>query len=337
LFGIPALAGPAIGADSPPTSPPPTTYVSGAAVSTLRGPTDFAKETDQPGPALEIQRVSIVIDLYPDVAVIEQVYTIWNRDDAVEATIGMEQANPRFGQSKVLRTNRPLATVAAINSGPLTDENIEMVPVWVRGPEGGPGYRVSVTAQFPKGRSTLNVRCAVKTVGSLDINAVTKPSESGWSYFALRTGTRAWGGSRDRNTPAPPLVVSLNLRKGVELSSLHAEEWTDGARESTFNGEQTIWWRRPTRLVIRYKATEDAWRASTEDELIASARRYIAVPAASHITALQDAELMQQPGHVKRTPSNDPARARRALIVPVTLLLLLALAIFLIRRKRREE
>ncbi|MFT7626257.1 MAG: hypothetical protein ACI9WU_005452 [Myxococcota bacterium] len=304
--------------------------VEGAAISTLRGPTDFSK--GQPAPELQVQRISIRAELRPALAIVEQTVTVNNPGTPTKTTVGIAQG-PHDGRDGArLVPTTPLAVSVWHSGARLTDDDVTIRRSDNAGAGGEPGYEVAIRVAFPSGESELSVILALPTVPEVRVENIRRPASSGPAHFGLQVSHFPWDWSDEGepDTALPKTTTVVSTAGGLPLDSLAADVWAHGAV-----GDGSAWfWTGTPRLTLRYEADPDAPRPETHDALIRAARSLVAEAPVGHLNVPSGAEAVPRPGTIRRPGPLDPARARRALIVPMSLATLLLIAGWLYVRRR---
>ena len=318
-----ALCAPLAGAQGPTVQSVP-----GAAISMLRGPTGFADEHGYRGPALVVERIAVRVELHPDVARVEHTYAIRNPGARVTTSVGVRQQNPEVGDAKVVHCLRPLAAVAWLDGARLPEEAVRHEPSFKDGAEDG--YTLGVTATFPAGSSVLSLTTVLQTSASELANGGMKPTGAGDARFAFQSNHYSWSWTPGQDLPEPPTVFAIRMTGGVGLPLLRAEEWTDGA---VSDGSALYWTRAPS-LVLRYSPPHGAHRANTRDDLASLTRLLVERPPTGSFPVPEMATAVERPGDPPTLLPPDEARARRALIVPASLMSFVLLGAWLWLRRR---
>ena len=309
---------------------PPEVYVPGGAVSTLRGPHGFDREEGAIRPSLHVSAISVSVELHPDLAFVSQTYTISNPMDGDAATIGIWQPDPSFGDGRFVRTTRPLGAVVWLAGERLPEDQVRIRPI---DDEGARGYRVAITARFPRGESDLNLQLCVQTVASAESEGIIRPAGAGRSRIALQVSHYSWGWSPGEELERPPIVTRLSLAPPLGLDDLTADVWTDGAQTDG----SALWWHGTPWVVASYHPPHTVSRAQTRDALLRRARALLDGPRRSHLRVPASLRVARRPGLSTDSPQSDALRARRALIVPASVLLLLLIAGTLYMQRRRRN
>lgn len=309
-------------------SQPSVALLPGAAVSALRGPTGFATDADSRGPALGVAAISVRATLFPDMAVVDQTYTVINDGTPIATTVGIRQTgHPELGDRLAVRAGRPLAVAAWLGGEVLAEDSVVMKLPANAAPKDG-AYELGVFAVYPTGASELSVRVIVQTVADTEMDGVRRPRGSGPSRLALQLAYYSWDWSPSQ-TEAPAVVALVAAGKGASLEGVVAEAWTDGAIKSV----DGIWWADSPWAVLTYQADPDARRARSVDELARAARDLLHKPPMGHLSLPADAEPYERPGPKALSDVLDTSRVQRAMIVPALGALLLLLAGLAIRRR----
>jgi hypothetical protein len=303
----------------------------GAAISTLRGPTGFAEDAAARGPALHARQISVRIELYPDLVLVEQTYTVHNPDKAIRAVVGVHQSNLTIAPRRTLQASSPLAAAAWLNKEQIQDLDLKIEAK--NDGQGNPdGYRLAITAYCPPGESTLSVLTALQSVLSVTLAGVEKPAGTGWSRVGFQVNHYAWGWSPDAPPQDPKITVKLSAHGGTSLSRIHAEEWTEAQTDG-----RAIWWQGAPWVVLKYDASSGAQRALTGDELSARARQLVNRRPRMHLVAPPDLRAMTRPNRTQESRPIDQDRTRRAMLVPTTILAILLLIAFLVARHQSKK
>ncbi len=310
----------------------PLVRVPGAAVSALRGPTGFPDDVNQRGPSLLVDSISVRVELHPDLALVEQTYTITNADKATSATVGVRQRDHAYGEGHALQTYRPLAATAWLNGKRLAQESVTIHALPNQAPK-GPGYEVALSTVFPAGQSELSLILAMQTVADVDVAGARQPAGDGDSHFALQFSHYSWDWAPGDEAPEPQTKAVITTAGGTPISGLIAEAWTDGAVRTA----DAFFWQRAPWFVLRYRSPKGIRRAATRDDLVRTARKLVRDRPLGHVLVPESAAAATRPGPGYGEPVIDPARARRALIVPLGALILLLLCGYFYGRRRRTE
>jgi len=313
-------------ASSPLVASPDSTVVSGAAVSILRGPFGFTDDPNTQGGGLRVHAISVRANLHPDLARIEQTYTIVNSGSPLKTQLGIVQTDPSYATGEVIHTPSPIGAVAYLNGG-LLDSNAVNITKNNSPRDTKGGYRVGLQATIPNGKSRLTVVTVIQTVATSSDENMKKPVGSGWSRLALQFNHYAWDWSFTPDGNEPKVTISLHTSKQVGLERLHAEEWTPALSDGS-----SLWFENAKRLIVRYDSPTSAKRARTYDELEAEARVLLTIPPNGHVIIPASATPVFKPNRTVVIPPVDRARAHRALIIPVIGMALLLLCALVVRR-----
>ena len=331
ISGLLLVLTPILGASASPENEP-RAHLPGAAASGVRGPTGFSANANLRGPTLEVAQVSAQITLHPDLAVIKQIITLHNPDVATRTTVGIRQRDPAYGDNKVVHTSLPLAAAAWLDGARLPTGNVRIRHLTES--DGPRGYEVALDGAFPEGTSELALTIVVQTVSDTREGAgFTRPAAGGWSRLALQMSHYAWDWSPRTDAPDPQFTVQLTTAGGISLDALEPESWTPGARRDT----RSVWWRAAPWFVVRYKSGGAVRRARSHDELLRQAELLVAAGGApSHLTQPARTTPIDRLRPLEPSAEDNAQRARRALIVPATGIVLLLLAGYGYRRRRRR-
>ncbi|MEC8024093.1 MAG: hypothetical protein VX223_09185 [Myxococcota bacterium] len=294
-------------------------------VPVLQGPTGFASEPTWRGPPVELRRISIRAELLPDMAVIEQTYTVSNPGAPVTVTMGLRYRSPVDNE---LDLQLPLAAQGWIDGKPLPTENVQ-VQALLKTEEFGAGWQLPVQCRLDEGESILSLVIVVATVPiERNSRGISRPSQAVASLH-LEGDYSAWGWSLGDEVPAPEVATALSLSSDIPANSLHAVQWMAGA----VRNESTTYWKRLPNITIRYDAVPDAFRARTVDGLWRRARKATDRTVRGHIDIPASALAIDPPGRAMGEEPIDPARTRRAMLVPAVVLLALLAAAYVFRRR----
>jgi len=316
---------------SPIAGPKITHVVNGAAISTLRGPTGFSEDAAAKGPPLVVQRISVRMELYPDLVLVEQSYSLKVPGKGIRAELGIRQSNLNYGTGKSLQSKPPLGTVAWLNRERLPDSDLQIEK---REDEAGnsDGYRVGVTIHCPPGNNILTLLSTHQTVSTLETNKTNRPSATGWSQLGFQVNHYAWGWAPELESADPEILVKLSTHEGTSLKRLHAEEWTEAKTDGT-----NIWWEGNPWVVLKYDSESGSRRALTLDELQVFSRHLLARRPRPHLEKPKELKVFQRPTRGNSSHPVDEKRTRRAMLVPTTALAMLLLIAFLVVRHRAKR
>jgi hypothetical protein len=316
---------------SPATGPKITSLSHGAALSTLRGPTGFAEDAAAREPSLQATEISVRLELYPDLVLVEQTYSLLVPGKGIRAVVGIHQSNLNYGVGGSLRSGRPLGSVAWLNKERLPDSDVRIESN--EDSQGNPdGYRVAVTIHCPPGKNTLSLLTTLQSVSNMEVNGQEQPAATGWSYLGFQINHYAWGWAPDMEAADPKILVKLSAHQGTSLSRLHAEEWMPAMSDGS-----NIWWEGNPWVVLKYDAESGANRAVTLDELQGVSRTLLERRPRPHLIKPEEWHTFDQPNRAQARPSVDNDRTRRAMLVPTIVLALLLLAAFLVTRHRAKR
>jgi hypothetical protein len=306
--------------------------VQGGAISTLHGPTGFVQDAETRGPSLRVQRISVRVELYADLALTEQTYTIENPGTVTRTTIGMIQSNPRFGNDQGIQSFRPVEPVAYLDNVRLPDEDVREETTRTQEPDSSRGYRIGISANFPPGTSLLSLITVVQTSPEPEETPAQTENEQPWSRFSLQCHYYSWGWTPEDSVAKPSMITSLRVMDDVNIMQVHADEWTEGA----VGEPRHVWWRHAPWFVLRYQRDQDAAEKPSADVLRSRMRELLDAPPLGHLTVPDGLAPLTRPGQRKALTPTDPSRVRRAMIIPIVafLLVLLALYLYFYRRPR---
>ncbi len=290
-----------------------------AVVSMLQGPLAMLADPSRRPPTLRVQRVSLQVDLHPDLVVVQQAYDLHNPGPPAQATLGVRQFNLTLADDRVLAAARPLAARAHLDGNPLAPDAVVHEPVHAAdGSEGG--YELRVTAKFPHGDATLELTLVLPSRGA---GRAAPPSAT----VALQLMHYAWGWAPGEDLPEPVAALQVRALTGVSLASVRADHWTDGAI-----GDATSWfWRGTPSLILHWPVDTPA---VTYDALLPRALELAAQPPRGHVTVPERADPVERPLEPLTLPPIDLPRGRRAMLVPATFLTLAILLIYLWARRK---
>jgi hypothetical protein len=313
----------------------PNQWVQGGAISTLHGPTGFVQDSERRGPSLRVQRISVRVELYADMVLTEQTYTIENPGAVTRTTVGMIQSNPRFGHDQGIQSFRPVEPVAYLDNVRLPDEDVHEESTRTDQPDTSNGYQIGIRANFPPGTSLLSLITVVQTSPNQEEASVQSETEQPWSRFSLQCHYYSWGWTPEDSVAKPTMITSLRIMDDVNVMQVHADEWTEGA----VGDPRHVWWRHAPWFVLRYQRDQDAAEKPSVDVLRSRMRELLDAPPLGHLTVPDGLTPVTRPGQRKVLPPTDPSRVRRAMIIPIIafLLVLLALYLYLYRRPRGSQ
>ena len=294
-------------------------------VPVILGPTGYAANPSWRGPALELIRASIRAELQADLAIVEQTYTVNNPGESVHLTMGLRYQAPA---GTIDGVPRPLEARGFVDGVELSSENVRiqsMLPT----DEMGAGWQLPIQCRLPAGESIVSIILAVPTVEvGLDERGTTRPLGS-ISELSLDGAYSAWGWTTKEDVAEPVFATALTLTPDVPLDSLQASTWMANA----VRHESTIFWERAPNLTVGYQPHSDARRVRTLDGLRRAAQSSVLGSPRGHLDIPASAVRTEPPGRAMGQHSVDPARTRRAMLVPATVLLLLLFAAYLLRRR----
>ena len=311
--------------------PKTVVLVGGGAASTLRGPHGFEESSQVESPSLDVRRISVRVDVLPDVAFVEQTYTVVNNGEAALARFGIRQPNPRFGHGRAVHSDLPLGVAVWLGGLRLPADDISIRTLG--SDESAGGYRVSIRTELPVGESQLTIGLVVQTVVTVVREGHSGPPGRGASRMALQVSHYSWGWAPKSEDAPPRIVTQLRPAGGLSLRDLEAESWTAGAVAR----DDAVWWEGGPWVVVRYDTPPGVPRATTRDELGRLARRLLSGPPGGHIEIPTDAVSIGRLGAPEEVVTTDVMRARRAMIVPATGFFLLLLSAFYWYSHRRKS
>jgi hypothetical protein len=294
-------------------------------VPLLSGPTGYAADPAWRGPALELVRASIRAELHPDLAVVEQTYTVRNTGEPIFVTIGLRYQAPAGTLDEV---PRPLAVRAFVDGEVLPSENIQVQGV-LPTDDNGAGWQLPIHCRLVTGEAIVSVILAIPTVSiAIDSEGMSRPSGAE-SSLMLDGSYSAWGWTLQDGIEPPEFTTALTLSPDVPLERLEATSWMANA----VRHNDTTFWERAPNLTVRYRSRSEAPRIRTLDGLRRAAQGIVERSARGHIDIPASALSAEPPGRAMGAQPVDPARTRRAMLVPATALLLLLAGAYLLRRR----
>ncbi|MFT5432270.1 MAG: hypothetical protein ACI9OJ_002969 [Myxococcota bacterium] len=306
-------------------SAPETEHTRRSVLSVIRGPAAFVGRNEMRPPTLTPTRASVHIELRPDLALVEQTFSVANAGKAFRATIGVRYTASEHTDIG-LTTFKPLGASGWANGEALPANSVRIT-------QDEDGYSIELTPRFVQGDTTVSLVVALQTVGERVLDSHSVPAAANPSRLVVLSDFAPGDWSTDVDTAPPQFATQLTTSRGVLQSSVRAERWTENAlrRKSAF------FWREIPQLLLTYDSDGAAHRASSWDELHREAKNLLLKQPLGHMDVPEDATRAARPGIAPAPPPIDPDRARRAMIVPGLGLIMLLLVGYLSQRRKEAR